>query len=153
MVASEKIWALGTEKNPVKEREERKEETPAKEAALAKTGRTRGLLGNNAQTTLDGTLFEKECCWQMMRNKYTKTNWNLLCAAWNKSLGKDAPPLGSWAVEVVWRKRVSSSRILVWSEQCKQCFWKIHLEANRMAWRCKIQCRKTTWRLLESAGH
>lgn len=32
----------------------------------------------------------------MMQNKYTEINWNLLCAAWNKSLGKDSPPLGSW---------------------------------------------------------
>lgn len=61
MVASEKMWALGTEKNPGKEREQGKEETPAKEAALAEAGRLRGLLGNNEQNTLDGTLFEKEC--------------------------------------------------------------------------------------------
>lgn len=60
MVASEKIWALGTEKNPGKEREQGKEETPAEEAASDKTGRLRGLLGNNEQNTF-GTLFEREC--------------------------------------------------------------------------------------------
>lgn len=56
----------------------------------------------------------------MMQDKYTEINWNLLRAAWNKSLGKDSPPLGSWARglgEVGRLKEESSSKILVWSEQ------------------------------------